>query len=291
MSIDEKALGELLVESQDLQSDAMRSSRESLAAMVELGHERRASGGFDPEEQDRFAAERRRLVRTSLLGTGAAGTRLLAAGGGLGAAFLRWMARPAFADEALDVQMLQTSASIENLAVATYQQALGLDFIGGGSANPTVRDFVTKTKDQHAEHATAFNAAVTRLKGKPQTGPDPILETAVKKSLNPAPTGPAAVVDLALELESGAAQTYQSNVAAFTDAEARSLTASIMGVEAQHVSILLAVKALLEANQPELITLDPANAARLPEAAGSVGIPEPFGKTEKARPADEGAIE
>lgn len=290
MSIDEKALGELLVESQDLQSDAMRSSRESLAAMVELGHERRAAGGFDREEQEQFATERRRLMRATFQGAGTAAAGLLAAGGGLGAAFVRWMAHPAFADEALDVQMLQTSASIENLAVATYQQALGLDFIGGGSANPTVRDFVTKTKDQHAEHATAFNAAVTRLKGTPQPGPDPILETAVKKALNPAPTGPGPVVDLAIELETGAAQTYQSNVAAFTDPQARSLTASIMGVEAQHVSVLLAVKALLGANQPELITLDPANAGRLPEAAGTVGIPDPFAKTEKARPADEGAL-
>ena len=286
MSIDEQALGELLVESQDLQSDAMRSSKESLEALVELGHERRSAGGFDPEEHEQFASERRRLMRTSLLGTG----RVLA-GSGLAAALLRVMARPAFADEALDVQMLQTSAAIENLAVATYDKALGLDFVGGGSANPTVRAFVMKTKDQHAEHATAFNAAVTRLKGTPQTGPDEILQKAVDKALNPAPTGPGAVVDLAIELETGAAQTYQSNVAAFTDGQARSLTAGIMGVEAQHVSILLAVKALLAANQPDLIALDPGNAARLPEAAGTVGIPDPFGKTEKARPADEGAIQ
>ena len=284
MSIDEKALGELLVESQDLQSDAMRSSRESLTAMVELGHERRAEGGFDLEEREQFAAERRRLMRATLLRTGAVGT-------GLGAALLRWMAHPGFADEALDVQMLQTSASIENLAVATYERALGLDFIGGGAANPTVRDFVTRTRDQHREHATAFNGAVTRLQGTPQTGPNPILEVAVEKALNPAPNGPGPVVDLAIELETSAAQTYQDNVAAFTDAEARRLTASIMGVEAQHVSILLAVKALLGANQPELITFDPGNAARLPEAAGTAGIPDPFAKTEKARPANEGASE
>ncbi|HEX2273841.1 MAG TPA: ferritin-like domain-containing protein [Acidimicrobiales bacterium] len=283
MSIDEKALGELLVESQDLHSDARRSSRESLAAMVELGEERRAGGGFDGEERADFAAERRRLMRTTLLRAGAAGT-------GLGAALLRWMARPALADEALDVQMLQTSASIENLAVATYDKALALDFIGGGAANRTVRDFVNRTRDQHREHATAFNAAVTRLRGQPQTGPDPILETAVNKALNPAPDGPAAVVDLAVELETAAAQTYQSNVAALTDAQARSLTASIMGVEAQHVSFLLTVKALLGANQPDLIALDPTNAAKLPETAGTAGVPEPFGKTEKARPADEGAL-
>jgi hypothetical protein len=277
LSIDEKALGELLVESQDLHSDAMRSSRESLAAMVDLGHERRAGGGFDREEREHFAAERRRLM------LGAAVT-------GLGAALLRWTARPAFADQALDVQMLQTSASIENLAVTTYEKALGLDFVGGGAANPTVRDFANRTRDQHREHAGAFNAAVTRLGGQAQAGPDPILETTVNKAFNPPPGGPAAVVDLAIELETAAAHTYQSNVAALTDGQARSLTASIMGVEAQHVSVLLVVKALLGANQPELIALDPANAAQLPEAAGTAGIPDPFAKTEKARAAEEGAI-
>jgi rubrerythrin len=283
LSIDEKALAELLVESQDLQSDAMRASRESLTAMVELGHERRAASGYDREERERFAAERRRLMRRTLIQAGGAAT-------GVGGALLRWMARPAVADEALDVQMLQTSASIENLAVATYEKALGLDFIGGGSANSTVRDFVNRTRDQHREHAAAFNAAVTRLRGQPQTGPDPILETTVNKALTPAPSGPGPVVDLAIELETTAAQTYQSNAAALTDTQARSLTASIMGVEAQHLSVLLAVKALLGGNQPELIALDPANAARLPEAVGTAGIPDPFGKTEKARPAEEGAI-
>ena len=284
MSIDEHALGELLVESQDLQSDAMRTSRESLDAMVELGHERRARGGFDPDERDHVADERRRLMRLSALGTGVLAT------GGLGAALLQVMSGPAFADEALDVQMLQTSASLENLAVATYDKALGLDFIGGGGANATVRAFVQRTREQHAEHATAFNAAATRLKGKPQTGPNPILQKAVDKALTPAPTAPGPVVALAIDLEMGAAQTYQNNVAAMTDAQARSLTASIMGVEAQHVSILLAVKALLEANQPDLIALDPGNAARLPEAAGTVGIPDAFAKTDKSRPADEGAV-
>ena len=290
MPIDDKALGELLVESQDLHSDAMRSSRESLDAMVELGRERRASGGFGRVERAQFAAGRRRLVRTALLRARGAGGGLLV-GSGLGAALLRWVSRPAVADEALDVQMLQTSASIENLAVATYERALGLDFIGGGAANPTVRDFITRTKDQHAEHATAFNAAVTRLQGTPQTEPAPILQTVVQKALEPAPTAPGPVVDVAIELETAAAHTYQSNVDAFTDAEARKLTASIMGVEAQHASVLQAFKALLDANQADLFSLDPANAGRLPEAAVTAGIPDPFGATDKARRTDEGAIE
>ena len=118
-----------------------------------------------------------------------------------------------------------------------------------------------------------------------------MLQKTVDKALTPVPTAPGPVVDLAIELETVAAQTYQSNVAAFEDPQSRGLTASIMGVEAQHVSILLSVKALFEANQPDLITLDAGNAAKLPEAAGKVGAPDPFSKTEKARRADEGALQ
>ena len=62
---------------------------------------------------------------------GALPTRGILAAAGLGTAMVALLARPAFADKAMDVQMLQTAASIENLAVATYDTALTLDFIGG----------------------------------------------------------------------------------------------------------------------------------------------------------------
>jgi hypothetical protein len=48
-----------------------------------------------------------------------------------------------------------------------------------------------------------------------------------------------------------------------------------MGVEAQHVAILLAVQALLKAGDAADITLPPP-VAKLPAAAGSVGFPNAF---------------
>ena len=63
-----------------------------------------------------------------------------------------------------------------------------------------------------------------------------------------------------------------------------------MGVEAQHVSVLLAVQALLAAGAPQLITLSPTDVAGLPAAAGSVGFPQAFFPTDMARPATEGAL-
>jgi hypothetical protein len=275
MTIDETRLRDLLDQSQDLHSDAMTSSRSALDEFVEVAHE---DPWHDVEPMIR---------RNALLG-GLPKSGVLAAAG-LGTAMAALLASPAFADKAMDVQMLQTAASIENLAVATYDTALTLDFIGGASANAIVKAFAQKTKEQHQQHAQAFNAAATRLGGKAQDQPDPVL-LGVVNNAKPSLTGPAQVVDLALELEDGAAQTYVANTGAYSNKNARSVAASIMGVEAQHVAILNAVKALLAGGAAELIALPP-DATKLPAAAGSVGFPAAFYSTTDARPATEGAVQ
>ena len=241
MAIDDLRLRDLLDQSHDLHSDAMTTSRESLDELVELGHEERTydSAILAPVDE----ATR----RTTLLG-GLPKTGILAAAG-LGTAMAALIASPAFAGKAMDVQMLQTAASIENLAVATYDTALTLDFIGGASANAVVKAFVQKTKEQHQQHAEAFNAAATRLGGKAQDQPDPVL-LGVVNNAKPGLTGPAQVVDLAIALEDGAAQTYVANTGTYSNKNARSVAASIMGVEAQHVAILYAVKALVAGARP-----------------------------------------
>jgi rubrerythrin len=281
MSLDERALKDLTERSEDEHADGMRATKAPLAELTELGHERRASGSLAEELGD-GEARRRSLVRTGLLAPGALATA------GLGAGLLALLASPAWAGQADDVQMLQTAASIENLAVATYGVALTLDFIGGASANGVVKAFVTKTSAQHKEHADAFNAAVKTLGGKEQTSPNPVLLDIVNKA-KPGLTSAGPVVDLAIQLETDAAQTYVVSTGAVSDASARKLFASIMGIEAQHAAILLAVKALIAGGAPQLIALPP-DAAKLPAAAGSVGFPDTFYKTDQARPAAEGAV-
>ena len=81
------------------------------------------------------------------------------------------------------MQILQTAASIENLAVSTYKTALTLPYIGGSSANPVVTKFAQVTMGQHAQHADAFNAAVKSLGGKAQHKPDPAFVPVVKKAV------------------------------------------------------------------------------------------------------------
>lgn len=258
MSYDERALASLAEEPQDLQADAIRATKRPLDELVERGHERRARGDLDRDEIADFSRQRSDIVRDRL-GTGAL------AAAGFGAALVKLFDSPAFASQATDTQILQTAASLENLAVATYGVALTLPFIGGSAANGVVKAFVMKTKDQHAEHAKAFNAALAQLGGKPQNDPDPVLLDVVDKA-KPGLTGPGPVVDLAIKLETGAAETYNANVVALGDVNARKVTASIMGVEAQHVAVLNAVKALVAGGHPELIALPP-DAAALPAAA------------------------
>jgi hypothetical protein len=282
VTVDDQALRGLMEESADLQSDAMRTTKVALDEMVETGAQARGSEEVDVEANRAFAAERRQVMTKSLAGMGGLAVT------GFGAALLGLFESPAFADSGTDIQMMQTAAAIENLAVSTYKTALTLPFIGGSTANPVVKAFATTTMQQHQQHGDAFNAAATRLGGKAQNNPDPKYAAVVKAAL-PGIKGPADVVGLALKLEVVAAQTYVADVAALSDLAARKTTASIMGVEAQHAAVLLAVQALLAGNAPQLIALPP-NAAALPAAAGSVGFPDSFYPTTQASPASEGAV-
>lgn len=263
-NIDERRFRELMVESNDLQSDAMHSARTDLNQYV------------DAAKEARFESRRDLKVGGMLLGAGAVGAAALA------------FASPASAASSKDIMALQTAAGLENLAVFTYKTALTLPFIGGSSALPVVKAFVTMTMKQHTEHGQAFNAAVVKLGGKQQTGTDPKYTPVVQKAA-PGLKGPADVVGLAITLEDIAAETYTANVGLVSTSELRQLFASVAGVEAQHRAILLAVQALVGAGLVSEIALPP-NAAKLPAAAGSVGFPDAFYPTSKAAPVAEGAV-
>ncbi|MGB6161434.1 MAG: ferritin-like domain-containing protein [Pseudonocardiaceae bacterium] len=262
--IDEGRFRELLEESDDLQSDAMRTARTGLNDYVEAAREARRPAARDG----------------SRLGTAAA------VAGVAGAATLLASGTAWAADN--DVAALQTAAGLENVAVSTYQTALTLPFIGGSSANPVVKAFAMKTMSQHSEHATAFNAAAQKLGGKPQLGPDPKYGAVVTQAV-PTIKNAADVVGLAITLEDVAAQTYVKNVSLVSTQDLRQLFASVAGVESQHRAILLAVQALIKGGAPQLIALPP-DAAKLPAAAGSVGFPDSFYPTTMAAPVEEGAV-
>ena len=285
MTVDPRALAELLEESQDLQADAVRPTHAALDELVELRH---SSGADDVAANHAFHEEHQRGLRASFTGA-----TLLGAAGGM--ALVGVLASAAGASSSKDIQVLQTAASIENLAVATYKTALTLPYIGGATANGVVTKFATVTMGQHVQHADAFNSAITSLGGKTQAKPDPAFVPVVNKAVKglagaSAAAGALGVVGLALELENIAAETYVKDTVMASASTNKALFASIMGVEAQHVAVLLAVQALLNAGAPQLISLAPGTAASLPAAAGSVGFPNAFYKTNNAAPATQGAV-
>jgi rubrerythrin len=275
-----RALSALIEESEDLHSDAMHTTNAGLADLVEQGCDRRADGDIDVDEIAEYQTERSRVLTKSLAGAGLVGVGLT-----------RLLAAPAFAQSGMDVQAAQTAASLENLAIAVYNQAAALPFMQNipDPAGATVVAFVTKTVEQHTDHMKAFNAAAAQLGGKAQDKPDQVVFDTVVTPALPTLKTPLDVVKFAATLELVAAETYLAEISLVSDKNLRNTFASIMGVENQHRAILLAVGALLEAGHPELIMLGPP-ADQLPAAAGSVGFPDTFLKTDQARPAAEGAV-
>ncbi len=280
--VDDKMLGELITESQDLQVDAMRTAAEVRPALAEL--HRSGDAASDPDQITAFNSARRRLLRNGGLGVGALVSRGLL-GTAFGSAVVSIVARPAAAQEDVSVQIFQTAASLENLAVATYGAALELPFFGD---NATVQAFAETTREQHAEHGMAFNAQAEALGGMPQDGTNPKY-TPVVEDAAAGLTDYAAVVELAATLEEVAQDTYLANLSLLPMGEQRQLMASVMAVETQHLAVLRAVGALLAGEAPELIAI-PTDLAALPAAAGSVAFPEPFEEPNLASPPEEGAL-
>ena len=285
MSIDDRRLGELIVESQDYQADALRSARVIRPDLREIGAELRRT----PADQDRVRHinhERRRLLRNGGLGMGALAARGLI-GTTFGSAVMGIISRPVAAQSEadVDVQVLQTASSLETVAIATYAAALELPFMA--EAPEVVGTFATTTMMQHEEHRAAFQAQTEELGGEVQMEPNPKYATVVEDT-KPTLTDVAKVVDFAAVLEEVATDTYLANMGLLTTPELRLLMGSVMGVESQHLSTLRAVGALL-AVDPALVVLPPP-LADLPDAAGSVGFPEPFESADMASPPEEGAV-
>lgn len=287
MNIDERGLHELIVESQDLQADALRDLDGKASDLADVRSDRLREG-IDFDALARFNLGRRKAMRNGGLGLGAFAARGVMAGT-FGTALAGFLASPAAAQAGgADVMILQTAASLENLAVATYKAALGLDFIKNG--NKVVIAFAETTMKQHTEHGAAFNAMAEKLGGKAQMDPNAKYKKVVDDAL-PTLTDAVKVVDLATSLETVATQTYNANMVLLEDTPTKELMASVMGVESQHLAVLRAVGALLAGGEAgaALIAI-PTDVAKLPAAAGSVAFPKPFEGTEMASPPEEGAV-
>jgi hypothetical protein len=188
----------------------------------------------------RMAATRRTFLRGGLAATGAVGgAAVLAACGGSSAPATGGSASTGTpAAEPVDLTVARLAASLEALAVGTYQTVLDAAGKGAlGTVPPSIATFVTTAKAQHADHQNAWNAAL-RSAGRPvQTAPDPHYKKVVDAALpNVKTVGDAA--KLALTLETVAVETYTAGSAMVTDKAHRLVALTIAPVEAQHAAIL-----------------------------------------------------
>lgn len=138
-----------------------------------------------------------------------------------------------------DLSALATNASLENLAVFAYGAALTAAPKGkfGKKFPVAVAEFATHAKQQHTEHAQAFNAALTNAGAAAFSRPDPVLAAPVTAMFGKV-NDVAGLAKLALTLENTAAATYIKQMGVFTNPAAVAAVATIAPVERQHAAIL-----------------------------------------------------
>lgn len=137
-----------------------------------------------------------------------------------------------------DLKVVALAAALENLAVAAYTMALTAAGKGSyGAVPPAVGTFVTTAMAQHKDHASAWNAVLTKAGLMPVTTPALSITTAEVAKLTAAKSIPD-VAKVALSLEQAAAETYTFATANVTDAGGIMTAATIQPVEAMHAAIL-----------------------------------------------------
>ncbi len=162
-----------------------------------------------------------------------------------------------------DFAIAASAASLENLAVGTYQAALDAATAGKlGNVPPAVATFATTAKAQHADHAAAWNSVLTNAGKKPVTGVDLTVKNGVVDPAFAQVTDVTGLAKLALTLENVAAATYLSHIGAIENNNALKIAASIQPVEMQHAAILNLV-------------------------LGQYPVPDSFAKTDGFRPTDD----
>ena len=208
-------------------------------------------GGFD----------RRRFLVAG--GGGLAATAVLAAcgdssdpAGSDGASPTTAAASSSSADAAqTDITVARTAASLEVFAVSVYDTAIGAaDDLG---IEAQVAAAAQLFRDQHQQHADAFNAVANQLGGEAYTEPNPTAAAEFEATIAGL-SDQAGVLQFAHDLEQIAAQTYQSAVSLLSTPELRQTTMSVGGVEARHQAILAM---FLDGTDPNPYAFQPLDAA------------------------------
>jgi hypothetical protein len=137
-------------------------------------------------------------------------------------------------DGTMDLALARTAASLEKLAVDTYQ--VGID--SGLVTTMAIGDAAKLFQEHHQEHLDALNGAIENAGGQTVDEPN---EAVFKALIEPAVGKAKAegdIVQIAFDLESAAAQTYAFAGGTLTVPALRSTIMTIGGIEARHAAIL-----------------------------------------------------
>ena len=135
-----------------------------------------------------------------------------------------------------DTNLLRTATSLEILAVNTYQSAIDSGLIGTAD----ILDAFTLFRDQHDDHRGALQQATEDYAGTGTAYEDTnrfLQDTVVGPALD-ALTDEGSVLDLALRLETLAAESYVWAAGELSTTTLRQAIMGIGGVEGRHQAVL-----------------------------------------------------
>lgn len=242
--------------------------------------------GFDDvvDRADHVALTRRRVLQA-----GGWGLALLVSGGvvrrSVETAWAAPTSRPLVLPPDVDVQIFQTAASLENVLVAVYGAALELPFVQDDNV---IRKFAETTLQHHTDHGVAFNDQAGALGGARQEALHPKYSQFIQDAM-PTVTDAAGLIALAATLEEVATDTYIEDVTRLSDASLRTLVASVMGAESQHLGTLRVFASLIAAGVPGLVAI-PTDVTALPANVGIVAAPRGYEIPNLAIPPASGAV-
>lgn len=138
------------------------------------------------------------------------------------------------ADSSMDLPLARTAASLEKLAVDTYQ--VGID--SGLVTTAAIGDAARLFQEHHQAHLDALNGAIDSAGGEQVTQQNQAVFDALVAPAVAAAQAEGDIVQLALDLESAAAQTYAYAGGVLSTPALRSTIMTIGGIEARHAAVL-----------------------------------------------------
>jgi Ferritin-like domain len=157
-----------------------------------------------------------------------------------------------------DATITRTFSSVEAVAVVVYTTALDSKLL----TTPAVTDLAKLFRSHHQEHTALFVRTTRDLGAPPFTDPNPIVMQQVQPVLDGLRDETTAV-NLALDVETILADTYQATMGSFADKSFNVGSMSVGGAEARH-------------------------AAALAQAIGVPPVPQAFETTDRAVPVGNG---